>query len=60
MGRPKTTITPGQCRAARALIGLSLAQLIASAKVPRAIVINFERETEIPKRELLYTIQRAL
>ena len=36
------TITPGQCRAARAFIGMSQADLARAAVVPVAAVADFE------------------
>jgi transcriptional regulator with XRE-family HTH domain len=60
MGRPKTTITPGQCRAARALVGLSQRQLVEAAKLSRTTLTDFERERKTPEGNALAAIQHAL
>jgi hypothetical protein len=42
-------MTPAQCRAARALIGMSQSQLGFASVVPLGAIIDFEAETATPK-----------
>jgi DNA-binding transcriptional regulator YiaG len=53
-------VTPAQCRAARALIGISQAEFAGAAVVPRNVVIDFEVSSLKPRPAYLETIQRTL
>jgi len=53
-------VTPAQCRAARALIGISQAEFARAAVVPRNVVIDFEVSSLKPRPAYLETIQRTL
>jgi hypothetical protein len=53
-------MTPAQCRAARALIGMSQSQLGFASVVPLGVVIDFEAEAMAPKDEELEAIQDVL
>jgi DNA-binding XRE family transcriptional regulator len=54
------TMTPSQCKAARALLGLSQERLAAAAEVSPTTVTNFEIEKSVPQRSTLRAMQRAL
>jgi len=54
------SITPPQCRAARAMLGWSQQELSQRASVARATVADFEREVRIPIPNNLKAIQNAL
>lgn len=54
------SFTPGQCRAARALIGWSQDQLAAASKVAKATIANFEAGRRSPYERTLVDLQRAL
>ena len=58
MSRP--SITPAQCRAARALLDISVDQLHGSAVVPRVVIEAFEAGGATLRRADLEAIQRAL
>lgn len=53
-------MTPEQCRAARAMAGLSQQALADAAKVAKATVTKFERGTRRPYDRTLADIQAAL
>ena len=54
------SILPGQCRAARALLNLSRAELAGLAKVSERTLVDFERGARTPLRSTLAAIRRAL
>jgi DNA-binding transcriptional regulator YiaG len=54
------TMSPAQCRAARALIAMDQATLAAAANVSRNVVIDFEKGRRVPGRNNLAAIQRVL
>ncbi|QIX20225.1 helix-turn-helix transcriptional regulator [Agrobacterium pusense] len=54
------SITVGQCRAARGLIGWSQAQLSEASKVSTASIANFESGKRTPIANNLAAIQSAL
>ena len=53
-------MTPAQCRAARGLINMNLAQLASAAVVPVTTIFDFEGGYGKPKPEDLAAIQGAL
>ena len=53
-------MTPGQCRAARALIGMSRADLGQAASVPVAVLMDFEEGARVPQETHLDALRRAL
>jgi transcriptional regulator with XRE-family HTH domain len=53
-------MTPAQCRAARALLGMSQSQLGFVAVVPLGLIIDFEAEATTPEDEDLDALQDAL
>ena len=54
------TITPSQCRAARALLGWSRKQLAQSALIAERTLVDFERGARNPLDRTLSDIRRAL
>lgn len=54
------SITPAQCRAARALVGLDQNQLAEAASVSRGVIIDFEKERRVPGKNNLAAIRSAL
>lgn len=54
------SITVGQCRAARGLIGWSQAQLSEASKVSPATIANFESGKRVPIANNLAAIRTAL
>ena len=53
-------ITPGQCRAARALLGLSQSDVAKSAKVAEKTLADFERGARQPYPRTLADVRAAL
>lgn len=53
-------ITPGQCRAARALIGLSQGDVARAAGVSEKTLADFEREARQPYGRTIAAIRSAL
>lgn len=53
-------MTPAQCRAARALLGIEQGHLAESAGVARNTVIDFERGARTPRGASLAAIRAAL
>jgi transcriptional regulator with XRE-family HTH domain len=53
------TITPGQCRAARGLVGWSQDQLVEASGVTRATIANFELGKRAPYERTLDELRRA-
>ncbi|MER8860595.1 helix-turn-helix domain-containing protein [Mesorhizobium sp. M0757] len=54
------TISPAQCRAARALVGWSQEQLAAASKVAKTTIANFEAGKRTPYDRTLVDLQAAL
>lgn len=54
------SITPAQCRAGRALVGMSQSDLAEAATVSRATLADFERDARAPHPNNLFSIRRAL
>ncbi|MER9257761.1 helix-turn-helix domain-containing protein [Mesorhizobium sp. M0619] len=54
------TISPAQCRAARALVGWSQDQLATASKVAKATIANFEAGKRTPYDRTLLDLQTAL
>ena len=57
---PENTISPAQCRAARALLGLSREKLAARAEVGERTLVDFERGARAAQKSTLAAIRRAL
>jgi DNA-binding transcriptional regulator YiaG len=53
-------MTPAQCRAARALIGMTQAEFARAAVVPRHVVSDFEVSSLRPNPAYLEAIRRTL
>jgi transcriptional regulator with XRE-family HTH domain len=56
----RTSILPAQCRAARALLGWSQAQLAHEAAVSKQTLVDFERGARQPYPRTLADIRAAL
>ncbi|AZV21579.1 XRE family transcriptional regulator [Mesorhizobium sp. M7A.F.Ce.TU.012.03.2.1] len=54
------SISPGQCRAARALLDMDQNTLAAAADVSRGVIIDFEKQRRVPGRNNLAAIRAAL
>jgi predicted transcriptional regulator len=52
-------MAPCQCRAARAVLGWSAADLATTARVSRSTISDFEREARHPIRSSLDALQRV-
>jgi hypothetical protein len=53
-------VTPAQCRAARGLINMNMAQLAAAAVVPILVIFDFEGGWGKPKPEDIASLRTAL
>ena len=53
-------MTPAQCRAARAILGLEQSDVAAAAGVARATLIDFEKEQRVPRPATVAAIRAAL
>src|SRR5271165_639838 len=53
------SLTAGQCRAARALIGWSQDQLSTASRVAKATIASFETSLRYPQQRTLDEIQKA-
>lgn len=53
-------MTPAQCRAARALLGMEQGELAAAAGVARATLIDFEKGQREPRASTASALQKAL
>jgi len=53
-------MTPAQCRAARALVGLEQADLAERAGIARATLIDYEKGQRTPRRATLAALHAAL
>jgi len=53
-------MTPTQCRAARALVDISQAQLSGIAVVPRIVIEEFEAGLAMPSEDELYAMRIVL
>ena len=53
-------MTPAQCRAARALLGITQSQLARAAKLGLSTVVDFEKERRLVSEEAVKAIQAAL
>ncbi len=56
----KIAISPGQARAARALVGWTQDQLISAAGIPKRTLARFELGEGTPQRRTLAAIRTAL
>jgi transcriptional regulator with XRE-family HTH domain len=53
-------MTPAQCRAARALLGITQSQLARAAKLGLSTVVDFEKERRVVSEEAAKAIRIAL
>ena len=53
-------MTPGQCRAARALLGITQSELARAAKLGLSTVVDFEKERRLVSDEAVNAMQIAL
>jgi DNA-binding transcriptional regulator YiaG len=53
-------MTPGQCRAARALLDITQSQLARAAGLGLSTVVDFEKERRVVSKEATKAIQIAL
>lgn len=53
-------MTPGQCRAARALLGLEQGDVADRAGIARATLIDFEKGQRVPRAATVAAIRAAL
>lgn len=53
-------MTPAQCRAARAMIGISQDELAERSQVAKRTIASFEHETRVPYHRTVAALQAAL
>jgi len=53
-------MTPAQCRAARALLGITQSQLARAAKLGLSTVVDFEKERRLVSNEAVKAMRSAL
>lgn len=53
-------MTPAQCRAARALLGIEQGEVAGAAGVARATVVDFEKGRRVPRESTVAAIRAAL
>jgi transcriptional regulator with XRE-family HTH domain len=53
-------MTPAQCRAARALLGITQSQLARAAKLGLSTVVDFEKERRLVSNEAVRAMRSAL
>lgn len=53
-------MTPGQCRAARALVGMEQSELADASGIARATVIDFEKGQRLPRAGTVAALRAAL
>lgn len=53
-------MTPAQCKAARALLGLEQSEVADAAGIARATVVDFEKGIRVPRSKTLDGIREAL
>ncbi len=53
-------MTPGQCRAARALLNLGQVEVAAQADLSRSTLVDFEKGERIPRPVTVMAIRTAL
>jgi transcriptional regulator with XRE-family HTH domain len=53
-------MTPAQCRAARALLGITQSQLARTAKLGLSTIVDFEKERRPVSTEAITAIRTAL
>jgi DNA-binding XRE family transcriptional regulator len=53
-------MTPAQCRAARALLGITQSQLARTAKLGLSTIVDFEKERRLVSNEAVKSIRTAL
>jgi DNA-binding transcriptional regulator YiaG len=54
------TMTPGQCRAARALLDITQSQLARAASLGLSTVVDFEKERRVVSEEAVRAMRIAL
>jgi transcriptional regulator with XRE-family HTH domain len=53
-------MTPAQCRAARALLGMEQGELAEASGIARATVIDFEKGQRLPRSATVLALRTAL
>ena len=53
-------MTPAQCRAARALLGMEQGEVAETAGIARATLIDFEKGQRLPRVQTVAAIRAAL